>query len=84
MLTITVNGKTTTYKVQITKQADTSTKGDANSDGKVTIMDAVKIARSLVGLETLTANQNLAADFDGNGKVTIMDAQGIAKYLVSK
>jgi uncharacterized protein YjdB len=59
-------------------------KGDANSDGKVTIMDAVKIARFLVGLETLTDIQKLEADYNGDNKVTIMDAQAIAKYLVSK
>ena len=76
-------GKTDYCDVEVKKQVSAQP-GDANSDGKVTIMDAVKIARSLVGLEPLTDSQKLAADFNGDGRVTIMDAQGIAKYLVNK
>ncbi|MBU3097669.1 MULTISPECIES: dockerin type I domain-containing protein [Clostridium] len=78
-----------TYTVNVTKESDTSTggtiiKGDVTGDSKVTIMDAVKIAKYIIGSETLTDTQILAADFNGDGKVTIMDAQKIALFVVGK
>lgn len=78
-----------TYDVNVTKESDTSNggkniKGDVNGDGKVTIMDAVKIAKYVIGCETLTDVQKQAADFNGDGKVTIMDAQKIALFVVGQ
>lgn len=72
-----------TYIINATKESDTS-KGDVNGDGKVTIMDAVKIAKYVIGSETLTDVQKQAADFNGDGKISIMDAQNIAKYVVGQ
>ena len=82
-ITATYMEKTAEITVTVSTQPIT-TKGDVNSDGKITIMDAVKIARSLIGQETLTEAQKEAADFNDDGKVTIMDAQKIALYLVGK
>jgi hypothetical protein len=78
-----------TYTINATKESDTSTgntstKGDVNSDGKVTVMDAVKIAKFVIGSDTLTDVQKLVADFNGDGKITIMDAQSIAKYVIGQ
>ena len=73
------------YTVNVTKESTLPVlKGDVNSDGKITIMDAVKIARSLIGQETLTETQKSAADFNGDDRVTIMDAQKIALFIVGK
>ena len=82
-ITATYGGKGAETSVTVSTQPNIIN-GDVNGDEKVTIMDAVKIARSLVNLETLTDSQKLAADFNGDSRVTIMDAQGIAKYLVNK
>ena len=53
--------------------------GDVNGDEHINMLDATLIARSLVGLETLNAEQANRADVNGDGKTTIMDAVLIAK-----
>ncbi|MBC7324046.1 MAG: cadherin-like beta sandwich domain-containing protein [Moorella sp. (in: Bacteria)] len=88
-VTVTVtaqDGTKKVYTVNVSRQSTSppAGRGDVNGDGKVTIMDAVKIARAVIGLETLTDAQKAAADFNGDGRVTIMDAQKIALYLIGK
>ncbi len=88
-VTVTVTARDGTKKVYTVKVTRQSTpppagRGDVNGDGKVTIMDAVKIARAVIGLETLSDAQKAAADFNSDGRVTIMDAQKIALYLIGK
>ncbi|WP_338826041.1 hypothetical protein MTBGP_02560 [Moorella thermoacetica] len=88
-VTVTVtaqDGTKKVYTVNVSRQSTSppAGRGDVNGDGKVTIMDAVKIARAVIGLETLTDAQKTAADFNGDGRVTIMDAQKIALYLIGK
>ncbi|NHM26458.1 hypothetical protein G7K71_05535 [Desulfofundulus sp. TPOSR] len=88
-VTVTVtaqDGTKKVYTVYVSRQSTSppAGRGDVNGDGKVTIMDAVKIARAVIGLETLTDAQKAAADFNGDGRVTIMDAQKIALYLIGK
>ena len=84
------DGTVIKYKIIVSKESDVivpvtgGIKGDVNGDGKVTIMDAVKIAKYIIGLETLTDEQKKLADYNGDGKVTIMDAQAIAKFVVEK
>lgn len=56
--------------------------GDADSDGKVTILDATCIQRHLASLPTTAYNEK-AADADGDGKVTILDATAIQRHLAS-
>ena len=55
--------------------------GDADEDGKVTILDATAIQRHLAGLDTLSANALTAANADGKGAVTILDATEIQRHL---
>jgi len=50
--------------------------------GKPTIVDALFIAQSTVGLRTLTGTQVLAADVNGDGAVNIVDALFIAQFTV--
>ena len=53
--------------------------GDANSDGKVNILDATFIQRHLVGFEN-SINKD-AADVDGDGEITVLDATTIQRFL---
>ena len=54
--------------------------GDADGSGKVTILDAAAIQRTLVDLPT-DAFSIRAADADGDGMVTILDATAIQRWL---
>ena len=56
--------------------------GDADGDGKVTILDATTIQRHLASLPT-TAYHETQGDADEDGKVTILDATAIQRHLAS-
>lgn len=62
--------------------AATSLLGDADGDGKVTILDATCIQRKLANLTTTSYNAK-AADADEDGKVTILDATAIQRKLAN-
>ncbi|MBQ3266176.1 MAG: hypothetical protein IJH07_10415, partial [Ruminococcus sp.] len=54
--------------------------GDADGDGKVTVMDVTMIQRVLAKMEVSGYNA-AAADVDGDGKVTSMDATYIQRAM---
>ena len=54
-------------------QEDGSLSGDVNTDGSVSVADAVHLQRYIAGLEALTAEQKANADMDKNVKVNIFD-----------
>ena len=54
--------------------------GDADDDGKVTILDATAIQRTLASLPTASYNEK-AADADEDTKITILDATAIQRHL---
>jgi len=56
--------------------------GDLTGDGDVTSVDAVLLAKALVGLETLSDKQQKAADVTYDNAVTAVDAVKLAKFLV--
>ena len=56
--------------------------GDADEDGDITILDATRIQRVLVALDTPGANYSVTGDSDGDKEVTIIDATLIQRYLV--
>ena len=56
--------------------------GDANLDGKVSIVDVIMINKSVLGAETLSSEQRTVSDVDGNGDVTAEDSLMILKFLV--
>ena len=56
--------------------------GDADQDYEVTILDATRIQRFLVGLADMTTRVRRLADADRDGEVTILDATRIQRYLV--
>lgn len=55
------------------------TPGDADNDGAVTMMDALRIMQYFSGFD-VTVNQS-NADCDGDGAVTMMDALRIMQYF---
>lgn len=61
-------------------------KGDNNGDGKLDILDVLRVQRHILGLEALTGLYATASDVDGSGKIDVKDAllmqkdiQGIQK-----
>ena len=63
-------------------EASTIILGDADGDGKVTVLDATAIQKKLASMDVASFNET-AADVDGDKKVTILDATYIQKYLAS-
>lgn len=61
--------------------SDSVLRGDADSDGEVTVLDATAVQRALVGL-TVPAFSEAAADVDDSG-LEITDATWIQRYLAS-
>ena len=55
--------------------------GDANSDGQVTISDAVAIANFIFGNPSASFSKS-AADVNGDGNITISDAVGIVDMIL--
>ncbi|MBQ7218679.1 MAG: dockerin type I repeat-containing protein, partial [Ruminococcus sp.] len=56
--------------------------GDADSDNYVTVTDATRIQRWLVGLAQMTKLEQYLGDVDGDGSCNIMDASRIQRKLV--
>jgi len=59
-------------------------KGDIDGNGDIDLFDLIKIARFLIGLETLTPAQQAACDADGDSDCDLADIMRIADYLVGK
>ena len=59
-------------------------KGDVTLDGNVDNVDLVTLARYLVKLESLTAEQLTTADMNGDSDVDNKDLVELARYLVAK
>lgn len=56
-------------------------KGDADGDGTLTILDATRIRRYLVGLASFGARELCAADMDYDAGVSIVDATRVQRIL---
>ena len=56
-------------------------RGDADSDGEVTILDATRVQRYLAGLAGEAEIDKAAADADADGDVTILDATRVQRVL---
>ncbi|MBQ6153182.1 MAG: hypothetical protein IJJ15_05500 [Ruminococcus sp.] len=57
--------------------------GDADLDGKVSIIDATAIQKKLVQLVTFTDKQMIAGDTDEDKIISVLDATYIQKFLAS-
>jgi len=60
--------------------AYTITPSKTNQINGISNLDASRIAQHIVGLNTLTANQQIAADTSGNGTISALDAAYIAQF----
>ena len=59
--------------------------GDANGDGRVSVLDYIAIKNHIMGTKTITNSVNLsAADANGDGKVSVLDYIAIKNYIMSK
>lgn len=57
--------------------------GDANSDGKVNLLDAVMAQKAALSITTLDEQGIANADMNGDGKITLFDAIAIQKLSLS-
>ncbi len=60
----------------------TSSKGDINGDGKINVLDIVKLQRMIVGLESIDDATTSAADLNGDGKVNVLDIVKLQRHIV--
>lgn len=81
ILTLSVNGKTTTYQVQIVEK---SVLGDADANGKIQAYDALMALQFASGKKQGTVIEIKAADVDMSGKVEAFDALQILQYAIGK
>lgn len=64
-----------------TKKPD-SKAGDVNGDGKVTVMDLLKVRKAILENSTLTKEEEARADVNGNGRIDIIDLLRIQKIIL--
>ncbi|MBQ3068800.1 MAG: SH3 domain-containing protein [Clostridia bacterium] len=57
-------------------------RGDINSDGEVSTVDARIILQSSVGQIAFSESQKQAADYNGDGSVSTVDVRAILKHLI--
>lgn len=96
-VTVTVkaqNGNIRTYTLTVVRgtASDTTTdssisggtqgSGDVNSDGKINVLDIVKLQRIIVGLESADATMLATADLNGDGKISVLDIVKIQRHIV--
>ena len=56
--------------------------GDVNGDGKVTVMDLLKVRKAILGMTQLTQTEQKLADVNCNGKVDVIDLLRIQKNIL--
>lgn len=86
------NGNLRTYTLTVVRGAasDTTTEsspstlalGDINSDGKINVLDIVKLQRIIVGLETADENVMAVGDLNVDGKISVLDIVRIQRHIV--
>lgn len=62
----------------VTPGTSASSKGDVNGDGKISVLDIIKIQRVIVGLDSYDA----ACDVNGDGKVSVLDVVRLQRHIV--
>ena len=58
-------------------------KGDANVNGKVSLLDARLVLKHIAGNDILSENGILLADMNNDNKISLIDAKLILKYIAS-
>ena len=67
----------------ITANAATRTRGDVDSDTKVSVLDATYIQKSLASIAIPFTMEKAVADVDDDNTISVLDATSIQKYLAS-
>ncbi len=57
-------------------------KGDVNGDGKVSVLDIVKLQRYMVGLDEIDDTAISLYDLNGDGKVSVLDIVKLQRHIV--
>ena len=85
------SGAVRTYTLTVTRKGTapktptvTTVAGDADGDGKLTLVDALTIMKYASGKLKLSAAQQKAADYNGDSIVNVVDALTIMKKLSGK
>ena len=55
--------------------------GDTDGDGNISVADAVLIARSAIGVNSLSCDFNMA-DIDADGNISISDATSVMRFAM--
>lgn len=78
------DGSGTDYGFKVTDVQSIGKIGDANGDGQLTLADTVRIAKYIVGQESISTANLILADINNDGSVTMADAILIAKYVAAQ
>ncbi len=65
-----------------TEPTETPTIGDIDMDGSISILDAIRLSKALMGGTSLTVEQVVRADCDADSVITSADALALMKFLV--
>ncbi len=75
-LKVTIDNDTKTYTLSV--------KGDCSGDGKITILDLLKIQKAILNKSPLSGEYKVAADTNYDGKITILDLLRVQKAILGK
>lgn len=56
--------------------------GDVTGDGEVNLYDIIAICKHIMGMQTLTIEQQAVADYNGDSKIDLYDAIAMAKFIM--
>lgn len=76
------NGGTGCLSMTALIGGSTPTPGDVDSDGNITVADAINALRCSLDLISLNGSAFVAADVDGNGSITVADALTILRIAM--
>lgn len=63
-------------------QETVKSSGDVNGDGKISVVDLLKIRKTILGSGQLSEEEKNRADVNGNGKIDIIDLLRVQKIIL--
>ena len=76
------NKPTPTKKADKKPQDTSSNSGDVNGDGKVSVLDLLKVRKTILGVSQLSEEEKNRADVNGNGRIDIIDLLRVQKRIL--